>query len=339
MLSFCSSLQVTSVEAALSASRLGSYQSLVGATATDHAVGAYIWGLELNAALSPLLSMVEVVLRNRIHAAGTAYFGNPRWLQDALKNEGDKVFPAKVAADPSLAQRNYRTGVAPYHKRTIRVAGQQKQLKHWRSQSEARLDEVKDRLAQDQKPQSPDQIVAHAMFGFWLGVLGPTFEDAADPKAIWPHCLADAFPNDPAMDRARAHRLLDRIKRLRNRVSHHEPAWRLANPLTPAGVNTTLSVRVREMRELIEAMSPDVNQLLANAGLYDRLSWLLDPRTIASFAGQQNIAAVDLRALSRKVRKLAKAAHRSAAAPLPQPGKAVALHHAGKTLMTVVPHC
>lgn len=338
MLSFCSNLQAPSVESALSASRLGSYHSLVSATAVDSAVGAYIWGLELNAALSPLLSMVEVVLRNSIHRAASIHFATPRWNQNVLKNEGDVQFPLKVAADPSLAQRNYRTGVHPHNRRRVWIGNQQKQLKHWRSQSEARLEEIVDRLRQDGKPQTPDQIVAHAMFGFWLGILGPTFESSTDSLALWPNCLTSTFPNDPAMTRARAHQLLVRIKSLRNRVSHHEPAWRLANPLTPASVNATLTIRVEEMRELLNAMAPDVNQLLANAGLFDRLSWLLDPQTIAAFAGQNTIAAVDLRALSRKVRKIARQAQRKAAAPVPQPDRAVALQHVGKTLMTVVPH-
>lgn len=338
MLSFCSSLQTTAVEAALSASRLGSYQTLVGATAVDSAVGAYIWGLELNAALSPILSMIEVVLRNSIHMAASAQFATPRWYQDVLKNEGDVQFPLKVAADATLAQRNYRAGIQPYHKRSIWINNQKKPLKHWRSQSEARLDEIITRLSSDGKPQTPDQIVAHAMFGFWLGVLGPTFESTTDPLALWPNCLAATFPNDPIMTRARAHQLLVHIKGLRNRVSHHEPAWRLANPLTPAGVHATLTVKVAEMRELLTAMSPDVNQLLTNAGLYDRLSWLLDPRTIAGFAGQQNVAAVDLRALTRKVRVIAKQAQRSAVAPLPQPNKAMSLLHAGRAVMTILPH-
>ncbi len=303
-------------------------------------MGAYVWGLELNAALSPILSMLEVVLRNSMHAAFTAHFKKSDWYQDVLKHEGDQAWQAKVAAYPPLAQQYYRKGVPPHNKKFFYPSpGVKKNLKNWRSPGEGKLEEILDRLNKGGKPQMPDQVVAHAMFGFWVALLAPAFDAPGDPLALWPSCTPGTFPNDPNMDRARAFYLIERVKDLRNRVSHHEPVWRIAAPLTPAGVNSTLTVRVEEMRELLNAMSPDVNQLLANAGLYDRLSWLLDPRTIASFAGQQNIAAVDLRALSRKVRKLAKAAHRGVSAPLPQPGKAVALHHAGKTLMTVVPHC
>lgn len=338
MLTFCSNLQPSAVEAALSTSRLSSYHSLVGATGKDAAVGAYIWGLELNSALSPLLSMIEVVLRNNVHSAATSHFGTPRWYQDVLKNEGDLQFPLKVASKNSLAQRYYRQGVPPFHKRKIMVGGKQHNLKHWRSQSEARFDEVVDRLTSSGISNTPDQIVAHTMFGFWVGMLGSTFESTSDPFALWPNCLAATFPNDPNMSRARAHRLLESIKGLRNRVSHHEPAWRIANPLTPAGVNISLTMRLGEMRELLHAMAPDVDKLLANAGLFDRLSWLIDPQTIASFAGQNTISAVDLRSLTRKVRKIARQAHRNPAPPVQRPDRAIALRHAGKTLLTVVPH-
>ncbi|MGB3423678.1 MAG: hypothetical protein WBF84_06980 [Castellaniella sp.] len=335
---FCSGLQTAAIETALSTARLGSYQNLVRATTSDASIGAYIWGMELTAAFTPLLSMIEVVLRNNIHDAGVAQFGTVRWVQDVLKNEGDVQFPHKVSADPSLAQRNYRQGVTRFNKRKVWVNGQQILLKNWRSQSEARLDEIMSRLKKAKKPQSPEQIVANTMFGFWHGLLGPSFESAADPLALWPACLQRVFPHAPNMTRATAFQWLENIKGLRNRVFHHEPAWRLANPLTPAGVHTTLTARVREMRELLNAMAPDVNQLLVNTGAYDRLSWLLDPQTISAFAGQQATAPLNMRALTRKVRRVATHAHRGTTAPSPRPDKALALHHSGRTLMTVYPH-
>lgn len=335
---FCSGLQTASIEAALSATRLGSYQSLVSATTPDASIGAYIWGMELTAALTPLLSMIEVVLRNNIHDAGVAQFGTVRWVQDVLKNEGDVQFPLKVSADPSLAQRNYRQGVTPFNKKKVWVSGKQVSLKNWRSQSEAKLEEIMSRLNKAGKPQSPEQIVASAMFGFWHGLLGPSFESTTDSLALWPACLPRVFPHAPNMTRAKAFQLLENIKGLRNRVFHHEPAWRLARPLTPAGVHTTLTVLVLEMRDLLNAMAPDVNLLLTNTGAYERLSWLLAPQTIGAFAGQQTTAPINMRALTRKVRKVAKQAHRGVKAPSPQPNKAMALHHSGKTIMTVYPH-
>lgn len=335
---FCSTLNISSVQVALSPARLGSYQTLVSGTVPNAAIGAYVWGLELNAALSPLLSMIEVVLRNSLHDAASAQFGKQDWYQDVLKRNGDIAWQAKVAAQPTLAQNYYRKGVPPHDKRSIWVAGKTIKLKHWRSPTESRLDEIVQRLTNNGKPQTPDQVVAHAMFGFWLTLLGSSFESPAEPLALWPNCTPLAFPNDLSMTRARAHAVLERIKDLRNRVSHQEPAWRIAHPLTPAGVNATLSVLVQEMRELLDAMAPDITILLENAGSFDRLRWLLDPQTIAAFAGQGASTKVDRRSLARKVRKLAAQAQRNVTAPGPKPDKTVTLQHAGKTILTIIPN-
>lgn len=103
------------------------------------------------------------------------------------------------------------------------------------------------------------------MFGFWLMLLAPIL---SHPQTLW-RCgfgyAAQTFPSDAAMTRGAAFSILERVKNLRNRISHHEPAWRMAAVLTPAGVHTTLSHRVQEMRELLDAMSPDITRLLGPA--------------------------------------------------------------------------
>lgn len=335
---FCSSLNLSSVQNSLSPARLGSYQTLIGSSAPDAAIGAYVWGLELNAALSPLLSTIEVVLRNTLHEAASTKFRKPDWYQDVLKHNGNLAWQAKVASVPKLPLSFYRPGVPPHDKRNIWVGSKKVALKHWRSPTEGKLDEILQRLMKNGKPQTPDQVVAHAMFGFWLTLLDSSFESSTEPLALWPACTSLAFPNDPTMTRTRAQAILLRIKDLRNRVSHQEPAWRISRPLTPAGVNTTLTGLVQEMRELLNAIEPDVTTLLENTGSFARLRWLLDPQTIAAFAGQSSIARIDHRSLSRKVRKLATQAQRAIATHGPMPDKTVELQHAGKTILSIIPH-
>ena len=230
--------------------------------------------------------MIEVVLRNRLHEAASIKFSKPDWYQDVLKHNGDLLWQRKLAANPSLAHDYYRKGAAPYDKKNIWSGSTRKTLKHWRAPAEGKLEDIIERLAKSGKHRTPDQIVAHAMFGFWLMLLAPNFESPTDPLALWPGCAAQTFPNNAAMTRSTALSILDRVKELRNRISHHEPAWRIATPLTPAGVQTTLSDRVQEMRVLLDAMSPDITALLDNVGTFDRLHQLLDPQTIAAFSGQ-----------------------------------------------------
>ena len=335
---FCTIVNVSSVQAALSPARLNSYQTLVGATAPDGAIGAYIWGLELNAALSPLLSMVEVVLRNSLHAAASAQFNKSDWYQDVLKRNGDLAWQNKLVLQPALAQNYYRKGAGPHNKKSIWIGGVKRNLKHWRSQPESKLEEIISRLTSSGKQQTPDQVVAHAMFGFWVSLFGPSFESPTEPLALWPNCTAQAFPFDPAMNRARAYDLLERIKNLRNRVFHQEPAWRIANPLTPAGVNSTISAAIQEMKEILNAMEPAITGLLENAGSFDRLKWLLDPQTLAAFADQSVTTKIDLKSLTHKVRKLATQAQRRIQSSGPKPTNIVTLQHAGKTILTIIPH-
>jgi hypothetical protein len=283
--------------------------------------------------------MTEVVLRNSIHRAATAAFSRADWYQDVLKRCGDIAWQAKVAADPLLPQEYYRKAVPPHNKKSIWVGSVQKKLRHWRSPAEAKLEDVLKRLTNDGKAHTPDQVIAHAMFGFWLDLSDPSFESTTNPHALWPQCLPTVFPHDPTMTRLRLRTSLERIKRLRNRVSHHEPAWKLAAALTPAGVHASLGAQVQDMRDMLSSMVPGVVGLLENSGTFGRLRWLLDPQTIASFAGQAAATKIDHRALNRKVRKVATAARRALdATSSPQPGQVLELCHGNRALLTILPH-
>lgn len=335
---FCHALNVSQLEQALSPARIASYRSLVGAGHSNAAIGAYVWGLELNSALAPLLSMVEIVLRNSVHLAATALFSKPDWYQDVLKKCGDDMWASKVASTPTLSSQYYRQAVPPHNRRNVWVSGVRRTLRHWRSPAEGKLEDVLDRLTAAGKPHIPDQVIAHTMFGFWIDVMDPSFESATNAFALWPSCLATVFPNDGTMTRARVHTILNRIRTLRNRVSHHEPAWKVALPLTPAGVNAALGSQVQEMRELLLAMNTDVVGLLETTGTLGRLAWLLDPRTISCFAGQTPPATIDHRSFQRKVRKIVDASRKNLAAAAPRPSRAVELQHAGRPLVTLLPH-
>ena len=61
-------------------------------------------------------------------------------------------------------------------------------------------------------------IVAELPFAFWVGLLGPKNENE-----IWRKALYKAFRNRPrGTERTIVHNALDSIRRLRNRIAHHE---------------------------------------------------------------------------------------------------------------------
>ena len=61
--------------------------------------------------------MVEVVLRNRLHAAASAQFAKSDWYQDVLKHHGDLLWHNKIAVNPSITNDYYRKGAAPHDKK------------------------------------------------------------------------------------------------------------------------------------------------------------------------------------------------------------------------------
>jgi hypothetical protein len=77
-------------------------------------------------------------------------------------------------------------------------------------------------LKRHQSPRTPDRLVAELSFGFWTSLLSVAYEQ----RLIVP-IIAEAFPELPRRIRTR-NTLAGRfnyIRKLRNRVAHHEPIW------------------------------------------------------------------------------------------------------------------
>lgn len=73
-------------------------------------------------------------------------------------------------------------------------------------------------LSEDGKPIENGRIVAELNFGFWVNILGPKYE-----TNLWRPTLRKAFPCRPkGVERQDIQKSLNAIRRLRNRVMHHE---------------------------------------------------------------------------------------------------------------------
>jgi hypothetical protein len=73
-------------------------------------------------------------------------------------------------------------------------------------------------LIDDHKPVANRGLVAELNFGFWVGILGPKYE-----VSLWRPTLRKAFPHRPkGVERHEVQGALNSIRRLRNRVMHHE---------------------------------------------------------------------------------------------------------------------
>lgn len=73
---------------------------------------------------------------------------------------------------------------------------------------------VRERL-RSQGKETRDQVIAGMSFGFWAGLLGPKYEE------LWRTCLHRAFPHGSGRC-SQISAALERIRRFRNRLAHHD---------------------------------------------------------------------------------------------------------------------
>lgn len=83
----------------------------------------------------------------------------------------------------------------------------------------AMIDKAKDNLDTKHKIHGHGGMVSELNFGFWVTILSPRYDDP-----LWRSTLRHAFPHRPkGQERKQVHNALNSIRRLRNRVAHHEP--------------------------------------------------------------------------------------------------------------------
>ena len=171
--------------AALSPERMATYIAAAGGE-RERALRLYTWNTAISAAFYGPLQGLEVALRNALHRELTAAYG-PAWYDD----------PA-CGLDAGA---------------TSRIAA------------------AKDNLRRGGYAVDPPHVVAELPFGFWVSLLGrggraPTL---GAPRrnyemTLWRPCLHKAFRQE-RLRRVEAHRPLDYLRTLRNRIAHHEPIF------------------------------------------------------------------------------------------------------------------
>ncbi|TAK49669.1 MAG: hypothetical protein EPO23_00050 [Xanthobacteraceae bacterium] len=80
--------------------------------------------------------------------------------------------------------------------------------------------DARDELIKDRKEITPGQMVAELKFAFWVGLLGPHYD-----ATIWRTTLHKAFLAGGGKPRSVVHGRFNAIRRLRNRIAHHEPIF------------------------------------------------------------------------------------------------------------------
>ena len=192
---------------ATSPSRLVRYFTLRPGIDDLEAFSLYLWDMALCESLYPVLQGIEVTLRNSIHQAASATFGDEFWFRNRLLTREQGTI---LQLDSSFGTPSNRVGSGKY--------------------------------------------ISECSLGFWVGLFRGEYE-----QVLWTRLLPAVFPHAPRRFRSRSelYARLDRIRRLRNRVFHHEPIWHLPD----------LEQQHQQILETIGWISP---AMLAMTRLLDR---------------------------------------------------------------------
>ncbi|MEV0057735.1 CAAX protease [Saccharopolyspora shandongensis] len=167
----------------LSAERLSTYQRHAPEWGRDP-VALYLLGVELSASFQADLALVEVCLRNAMHAKLTAVYG-PRWFAE---------------------------------RRLLDERSQNAVIKAW-ADAACRDDDPPGKVV----ARLPMGFWVHLLEpGGYVGQR-PFREHRSYEDLLWRPALHRAFPNNASGRRADVHRLAHILYATRNRIAHHEP--------------------------------------------------------------------------------------------------------------------
>lgn len=102
---------------------------------------------------------------------------------------------------------------------------------------------------------TPDDVVGASSFGLWTGLLdvGAARNPYMDYETkLWP-VLQDAFPNREVLGRRHLHTRLDILRKLRNRVAHHEPLLRINHKDQIERIANFISFIDEDMADFVDA--------------------------------------------------------------------------------------
>lgn len=190
--------QPASLERLVSRPRLKTYLDAADGN-PDRAVDLYLWASQLAGALHGQISFVEIGVRNavdvRLSAWNVPQGSTPDWSA------------AGATADPLYALLR-------------------RQLVDARNRAARDVSERRSTHPRRGTPATHDDVVAQLMFGSWVKLVRPVSrtESPTRQQVLWRDAIREAFPGAPQDDSGRrviGHQL-EMLRRLRNRIAHHD---------------------------------------------------------------------------------------------------------------------
>ncbi|UGB44713.1 hypothetical protein LQ772_12015 [Frateuria edaphi] len=228
--------------------RLNSYQVVFAPRDDIELFGAYLWNGHVCSCFHPLITAVEVALRNSVDTA-LAGAVNPFWWQR-----------------PHLRYLSYSTtGVVPHAVKCVKE-------NFAKANNNVRRDKM-DRYGVRNCTPSRSEIVAKTEFSTWEFIFDPEFNG---PGLFWPAHLGKVFRGDwghltTSQLLMRVRVLIEIVRKFRNRASHHEPIWKKFGVASAPDAMRHLHERIDEFKELISLIHPEKLKLLQVNGVLSAL--------------------------------------------------------------------
>lgn len=225
--------------------RVQSYQTVFKPANDVELIGVYFWNGRVCGALYPLLAAVEVTLRNAIDQSITAELGRFWW------------------AGGKLRHRSFRPGADPPH--VVQALRE-----NFATATRGHLADSRRRRARHGhiSPQH-DGVIAKTTFSTWAYLLNTEFQGRG---LIWPKHLSSVFQGPWPTHQTRTlltqvHDLVISLRDFRNRLFHHEPAWKRYDVLNEADALQHLHKKISKAESLLTLIHPENLRLLQANGL------------------------------------------------------------------------
>ncbi|WP_027851854.1 Abi family protein [Marinospirillum insulare] len=263
----------------ISVARLSSYRAMFRG-ANDHELyGIYCWNEALSATLFRLISITEVVMRNRFHVALSLHLYSHRSV--GVKDSND--WYNQLALPPKSEQK----------------VRKETHFRHRRS----------GQLRPKSPAPSPNDVVSRMTFGFWpklLDVNGIPWGQLL-PQIVPSHRYKDSRYWSVVKHQDALYARLDLVNRLRNRIAHFEPVWKqgdlyeerrgrsgspkpsieLPAPSSPAEVIARLKLLHDRITELLKWLSPDRYSDYTASYVESHFNWICSAEGLAAYKQMQ----------------------------------------------------
>ena len=249
--------------------------SFNGLLSNRQIIGIYLWQQKVTSMLQPIIQIIELSLRNSFHKECNNRFVHPegKWwkcpnLQYNIHGTNYKNFQDKIAKAESSFKTEYkRKNSVPFHGSV-----------------------------------NADDIIANTILYTWELLLSSDFisiNPSQNNNYIWPKSINKIFRGLNNTEKNQSptktiNDLLNLIKSfrdLRNRVSHHDCLWTKSSLPTHSTniefiakeVSKTIQKKINKLAQLIYKISPNMNSLIDNWGIFIHLNEAVSHQNLLNF--------------------------------------------------------